>query len=315
MKEILEEVGKAEEAAIEKNKPDVMLCGNISGPLSARKKGIPAVMTILQPHGEKTLQYFSKNMAKNAETNNFIVQVLSGIDLLLIEGTPELGPDIDSLLKENSFMNFKNKVRFTGPLLPENPDAFPSQEELKIRYLGNKDQPLVYATIGGGSQLIGKEFLRQVLDMFRSLPEVKGIISTGLAIAPEKIAEYNPPDNVSIHSFVPGTEVIKASDLVVFHGGSSTLMTCLACGKPGIAVPSMDEQEDNGNLLAQKGAGIVLEKSSLTAGILREAVKKILDDSTFLTNAQKLQALCQKYGGAPKAACLVEDLFHEKVLP
>lgn len=64
-----------------------------------------------------------------------------------------------------------------------------------------------------------------------------------------------------IRGFVPGTELIKASDITVFHGGSSTLMTCIACGKPAVVVPSMAEQEDNGAVLAQNGAGIVLDKN------------------------------------------------------
>lgn len=233
---------------------------------------------------------------------------LKAVNLFIMEGLPELSGDTDAELKGEGLAALKDKIRFTGPLLAEPPENLPGQEELKTRHTGNKELPLAYVTIGGGTPLIGEDFLTLVLDAFRQLADVKGVISTGLAIDPDRLAGCNPPDNVFIRGFVPGTELIKASDVTVFHGGSSTLMTCIACGKPAVVVPSMAEQEDNGAVLAQNGAGIVLDKNALTATVLAEAVKKILHDHTFRDNAQRLKALGERYGGAPAAAAMVEEL-------
>lgn len=86
------------------------------------------------------------------------------------------------------------------------------------------------------------------------------------------------------------------------------LMTCIACGTPAVVVPSIGEQEDNGNVLAQFGAGIVLDKETLTPAIMAEAIQKIIGDSSYRMNAQKLKAIGEKYGGANAAADWAEQL-------
>jgi MGT family glycosyltransferase len=325
---------KSEKEALVAERPDLMLCGSPLSMLTAREEHVPGVLTMLQPHGKKTLEYFMKKMKERAALNNVIAASISNEDyektfseamemvqLIFLEGMPEISGDLDLNEIERDFpeikekiQKIKSKIQFTGPLLVERPEKFPSREELKLRYTGNQSQPLVYITIGGGTTLIGEEFLNLVIEAFRSLPDVKAVISTGLAISAEKIGSYRPPENVVIHQFVPGIELIKASDVTIFHGGSSTLMNCIACGKPGVVVPSMAEQEDNGRVLAQNGAGILLDKQGLTPVILMEAVLKILRDSSFHHQADKLKQLGEKYGGAEGAATMIEKLVEERSL-
>ena len=279
-----------------------------------------------------------KKMQDRAKAHDFFADLVPGGDsnksygdletasLIFVEGMPEISGDTDFDKIGYNFtepgewiQKIKPKIRFTGPLLAESPEKLPSQEELKIRYTGHQDQPLVYVTIGGGTNLIGEKFLSLVLEAFRLLPEVKGVVSTGLAISEEQIAgalpggDY-PPDNVIIRQFVPGTELIKASDAVVFHGGSSTLMTCIACGRPAVVVPSMAEQEDNGMVLSHYKAGIVLDKQSLTPEILTIAIRRILENASFRHQAEELKKLSEKYGGADGAAIMMEQLLEERSL-
>jgi UDP:flavonoid glycosyltransferase YjiC (YdhE family) len=70
----------------------------------------------------------------------------------------------------------------------------------------------------------------------------------------------------------------------------------------------MAEQEDNAAVLANNRAGIVLDKSGLTAAALAEAVQKILSDRSFRDNAQRLKEMGERYGGAAAAAAMVEEL-------
>ena len=308
MKKIMQIISEAEQKIIGTEKPDVMVCGNLTGPSSAKTYNIPCAMVVLQPHGLKTIELFTRRLPKKAE--NF--EMLKVVQLLIMEGTPELDGGVSAEYKGEWAVAIKDKVRYTGPLLVEKPESLPPREELKIRHAGNKDRPLIYVTIGGGTPLIGEDFLALVLDAFRIMPDVSVVIATGLALEPEQLSGYNPSDNVLIRGFVPGLELIKASDVTVFHGGSSTLMTCLACGTPAVVVPSMAEQEDNGAVLAQNGAGIVLSKDGLTSTALAEAVQKILSDRSFWNNAQKLKELGEKYGGAQAAASMVEQLVNRE---
>ncbi|GBF31942.1 glycosyltransferase, MGT family [Desulfocucumis palustris] len=307
IKKVIGQISAEEKQAIEAEKPDVLLCGNLTGPLSAKMFGVPGVLIFLQPHGEKTMELFTRRLFKSDAIKKHINDVMQAASLLLMEGMPELGGKVLTRGMAE-LIHIRDKLRFTGPLLAEQPEQLPEKSELKLRHAGARDMPLVYVTIGGGTPLIGEEFLSLALEAFRRLPRVKGVISTGLAMEPNVLAAYNPPGNVVVQGFVPGTELIKASDVTVFHGGSSTLMTCIACGTPAVVVPSMAEQQDNGAVLAQNGAGIVLDKQGLSSAILAEAVEKVLSHKDFQINARRLKAIGDKYGGPAAAAVMVEEL-------
>ncbi len=323
-----------EKEAITAERPDLMLCGSPLSILNAREARIPASLTMLQPHGKKTLEYLLKKMKERTTLSNMIAASLSRgdleksfseametVQLIFLEGMPEISGDIDFNQISCDFpelgeriQKIKSKIQFTGPLLIESPEKLPNQKELKIRHSGNQVQPLVYVTIGGGTSLIGEEFLSLAVETFRSLPKVKAVISTGLAVSAEQIGGYRPPENVVIHQFVPGLELSMASNVTVFHGGSSTLMNCIACGKPGVVVPSMAEQEDNGRVLSQNGAGILLDKRGLTPEILAAAIRRTLEDDSFQRQAEKLRILGEKYGGAEGAAAILEQFMKERSL-
>jgi UDP:flavonoid glycosyltransferase YjiC (YdhE family) len=304
LQEILPQLTEAEKKVVGFELPDVMLCGSFTGPMAAAAFDIPSALVILQPHGRKTVEF----MTGRLKEGDRLAGLIQAARLLILEGMPELDGGLGPEVYGEGWAAMKDKIRYTGPLMADPPDGLAGQAELKRRHTGGHDRPLVYATIGGGTPLIGEEFLSLCLAAFRRLPQVKGVIATGLAIDPGRLTGETPPDNVTVRGFVPGTELIKAADVTVFHGGSSTLMTCIACGRPAVVVTSMAEQEDNGAVLAGHGAGIVLEKEGLTARILAEAVQRILGDCSFRNNADRLKELGEKYGGAPAAATMVERL-------
>lgn len=315
MQELMEKIRKMEVEVGDKEQPDIMLCGTLTGVQAAKQLGIPSIFVCLQPHGKKTLTMFSKGLQDNHRLKNFLHEVLAAASLILVEGIPELGheAELSSDMQWTSIL--KEKIRFTGPLLIEDPEKMAEPAVLKIRHIGESHAKMVYVTIGGGSKLIGEQFLRVVVEAFRLLPQVKGVISAGLHIPSEEFSAFNPPRHVSIYDFVPGTEMIRASDVTVFHGGSSTLMTCLACGKPAVVIPSMGEQEDNAAVLADHGAGLVLEKETLTADILAEAIQRILQDRSYQKKAEELRDLCRVYGGAAAAASMIEQVVAGEVAP
>ncbi|KLU59842.1 4'-demethylrebeccamycin synthase [Peptococcaceae bacterium CEB3] len=308
LKQIIEPLAKAEQEIVRREKPEVMVCGSFTGPSSARACDIPCALVVLQPHGRKTMEFATQRMQGGTR----FWEMLKAVSLIIMEGMPELDGGMAAEIKGEWAEALREKIRFTGPLLAEPPENLSAREDLKFRYAGDKEGALVYVTIGGGTPLIGKDFLSLVLEAFRPLPDVHVVMATGLALEPGELAEYDPPSNVSVHGFVPGLELIKASDVTVFHGGSSTLMTCLACGTPAVVVPSMVEQEDNGAVLEANGAGIVLAKNDLTPTALAEAVRKILQEPAFRRNAEKLRQLGEKYGGASAAADMVEQMSKQE---
>jgi UDP:flavonoid glycosyltransferase YjiC (YdhE family) len=312
MQQVMARIKEIETEAATREQPDLLLCGTISGPKVGQQLGIPSLLVFLQPHGPKTLNMFTQRL-QDSKIKDELSSSLAAADLIILEGMPEINGGVSlGGLGENCSIS-PDKIHFTGPLLTEYPDEMLSREILKERHSGAGDKPMVYVTIGGGSSLIGEQFLQLVLESLKLLPGLRGVIATGIAIAPDKIETFNPPDNVAIRGFVPGTELIKASDVTVFHGGSSTLMTCLACGTPAVVIPSMGEQEDNGAVLAQSGAGIVLDKEILTPQMLAEAIQSIVNNPSYREQAAKLKLLGEKYGGARVAASLAEKLVGQAV--
>jgi UDP:flavonoid glycosyltransferase YjiC (YdhE family) len=318
MHDIMEKIRQIEVETALIEKPHLIVSGTITGASAARQLDIPSIMTFLQPHGEKTINMFKSLMQHHDELA--MKKILEGMssafgaaNLIVLEGMPEISGGVTFGTFGDVLLSIKEKVRFSGPLLIEYPDQLPERDELKKVHIGGVHKKMAYITIGGGSSLIGEEFIKTVLDSLRMIPEVTGVIATGIDISPETIKSFDPPSNAIIRGFVPGTEMIKASDVTVFHGGSSTLMTCIACGTPAVVIPSMGEQEDNGAVLSQFGAGIVLDKKTLTPSILVESMQKVLYDNSYRKNAQQLKTIGEKYGGASAAADWAEALVKANI--
>ncbi|WP_378954516.1 glycosyltransferase [Pelosinus sp. sgz500959] len=314
MKEVMNAIAKIEIEIGKREQPNLILSGTLSGSRTAQQLGIPSMMVFLQPHGEKTFQMLADRLQGNGQEESEkiidgMIDVFKMADIIILEGMPEISGGITFEDFGQKFMGIKEKIRFTGPLLIEYPDQLPEKEDLKQMHMGDRNKLMVYITIGGGSSLIGEQFLKIVLDALRLIPEVTGIIATGMVIQPEVILQYDPPNNAMIKGYVPGTEMIKASDVTVFHGGSSTLMTCIACGTPAVVVPSIGEQEDNGAVLSEYGAGIVLNKATLTADILVKAIQNIINNPSYRRGAEHLKSLGEKYGGSKVAADWAETLM------
>ena len=311
----MDKISEIENEIASKEQPNLILSGTLTGSKVAQHLGILSMVVFLQPHGDKTFKMFTNRMQGQESKNiiNGLLGVLEAADVIILEGMPEISGGIKFEEFGQSFIGIKEKIRFTGPLLTDYPDDLPERQELKKNHIGDAYKPMVYITIGGGSPLIGEQFLEIVLDALRLLPEVIGVIATGIATQPEFILKYDPPSNAIIKGYVPGTEMIKASDVTVFHGGSSTLMTCIACGTPAIVVPSIGEQEDNGAVLSQYSAGIVLDKQTLTPDTLAKAIQNIINNPSYRTGAERLKLLGEKYGGAKAAADWAEKLMEESV--
>lgn len=311
MQALMMGIARMETEVAKRERPDLIVSGTLTGPQAAKQLGIPSFLAFLQPHGLKTLQMVESRIGPQSDQEiaahkQKLLEMVAGVELVFLEGMPEIsgGAALNKLGPE--FAGLKEKIRFTGPLLTENPDQLPDRQVLKQKHIGDSSRPLAYITIGGGSMLIGERFLQLVLEALRLVPEVTGVIATGIAISPQAIHSFAPPANAVILGFAPGTELIKASDVTIFHGGSSTLMTCIACGTPAVVIPSMGEQEDNGAVLAEHGAGIVLDKASLTPAILAEAIQQVLGSAGYRQCAQRLKELGQQYGGAQTAADWIE---------
>jgi MGT family glycosyltransferase len=169
-----------------------------------------------------------------------------------------------------------------------------------------RDRPVIYVTEG---TMHSKPplLLRAALDGLSSMP-VRVIATTGRHRDPEALGFGVAPPNARVEQFVPHSDLLPRTDVVVTTGGTGTVLAALSGGVPLVVVPTAWDQPENAWRVAETGAGIRLAPGHCTPGRIRKAVDRVLNDSSFRQNARRLAAEFSAYGGAAQAADLLEEL-------
>jgi UDP:flavonoid glycosyltransferase YjiC (YdhE family) len=142
------------------------------------------------------------------------------------------------------------------------------------------------------------------------------VITTGYHKLPTKY--QNLPSNFRHASYVPGLVMARKSDLLIHHGGYGSCQTGLFTGTPALIIPTISERESNARRIASVKAGdFVLPISNdrglskkVDPSIVRQKAVNILSDVSFLTNSKIIQSDLESYGGASKAAELIDRFLH-----
>ncbi|KFN03730.1 glycosyl transferase [Bacillus clarus] len=111
----------------------------------------------------------------------------------------------------------------------------------------------------------------------------------------------NIPNNFKLYNYVPQLEVLKHTDAFVTHGGMNSSSEALYYGVPLVVIPVTGDQPLVAKRVAEVGAGIRLNRKEITSELLREAVKKVMDDVTFKENSHKVGESLRDAGGYKKA--------------
>ncbi|KAI6179123.1 putative UDP-glucuronosyltransferase ugt-48 [Aphelenchoides besseyi] len=76
--------------------------------------------------------------------------------------------------------------------------------------------------------------------------------------------------------------------LVIIHCGLNTVIEVAFSGKPAITIPFFNDQYQNAALLLNRGTAIHIDKNEIRTDKLVDALRRILTESSFTLNAQKL---------------------------
>jgi len=237
-------------------------------------------------------------------------------DLLLVPSIPELDPLPSGV----------ERTHYVGPLVRSAQDSERVPEWLTAL---PRDRPVVYVTVGGGSDSVrGSNLLSLWMDAFAETGwEV--VVSTGGQPVPRGLRRTG---NLQVFPWVPGAEMVTHADVVLFHGGYGTMMETVRAGVPSVVIPFHTEQESNGRRLQQSGAALVLSPkdddlvpldghwgggcfAALVSHCLpfrphrvREAVSAVLCNDHYRASAGLLQRTQAAYGGATLAAEYLVEL-------
>jgi len=239
-----------------------------------------------------------------------VVDLFAG-DLALIVGTPETDP-----------VSSDANVAWIGPMVFQRRDAaLPAW----VQDLGGRKshgrssaRPLVWVYSGNPRYFTAPTpvdsivVIRAAIAALADQP-VDVVLTTGYQELPAEFGSL--PKNFRHAAYVPGPLMAERCDLIVFHGGHSSVMTCLKAGTPAVIIPTITERESNARRLASLGAGEVVMPVTGHDGEKRvdvaefaAKVKRVLNEPGYREAAQRVAGSMKNYGGAKDAAEKLEEL-------
>lgn len=183
------------------------------------------------------------------------------------------------------------RYRYGGPLFARLPGDIPDSVSKHFDVPRTK----LYCGMGvSGSPQV----LQDVIDIVSDLDFQAVIVTT--TILAEDVTRH--ADRVLLVPHVPAHLVNPLADIALTHGGAGTVQTAIHAATPLVGVPMHLEQAGNISLIARQGAGIMLSRPDLTRRKLGSALERLVTDSSFPANMQRLRESQDNVDGARNAA-------------
>ena len=163
------------------------------------------------------------------------------------------------------------------------------------------ERPLVYVSLG--TVFSTPELFQPILDGLADL--AVDVVATTGRFSPD---ELDVPGNAIVERYLPNSQLLPAVDLVVAHGGYTTVMGILGAGKPMVLIPFTADHPANARRCEAMGVAHVLHPDDLMPTTVRAIVANSLADPTCAANAQVVATELAAMPGPDEAAQLIEGL-------
>ena len=231
------------------------------------------------------------------------VDLLAG-DLSLITGTPETDP----VSTGENIAHIGQIIWQRGnAVLPDWITALSKDRPLVWVYCGNPR----YAGAGVSSPFDSIVVMRAAIAALGGAP-MHVVLTTGYQDVPEEVGAV--PSNFRLTDYLPGIAMAQRCDLMVHHGGHSSVMTGLSAGTPAVIIPTSTERESNARRLAALGAGeIVLPRDGadgekrIDVDEFSAKVRRVLNEPGYRQSARRVAESMRQFGGAHEAADRIEN--------
>lgn len=174
------------------------------------------------------------------------------------------------------------------------------------RYGGNAATPLDSIVV-----------IRTAISALDNTP-VEVVLTTGYQQVPEEIGVL--PSNFHHAAYLPGVAVAERCDLMVHHGGHSSVMTGLSVGTPAVIIPTITERESNARRLRATGAGEMVVpvdgadgEKHIDVAEFSATVQRVLNEPSYRSSAGRVTESMRKLGGVQEAANRIEGLAKGKI--
>lgn len=164
-------------------------------------------------------------------------------------------------------------------------------------------QPLIYASLGTLQNRLQSVF--QTIAQACEGLDAQLVISLGSGITAESLPEF--PGSPIVVNDAPQLELLKQANLVITHAGLNTTLESLSRGVPMVAIPISLDQPGVAARIAWTGTGQVMPLSRLRVPPLRDTIAQVLTQTSYKTNAVKLQQAIHDAGGVSRAIEIIES--------
>ncbi|HET6732074.1 nucleotide disphospho-sugar-binding domain-containing protein [Mycobacterium sp.] len=120
------------------------------------------------------------------------------------------------------------------------------------------------------------------------------------------------PTNTFVAEYIPHDVLLPKIDVMVTNGGYGAVQRALAAGVPLVVAGNTEDKPEVAARVAWTGAGINLKTGTPTAGAIRAAVRKVLNDGRYLRGARDLEAAFARRNGVAEIAALVDEVISER---
>ncbi len=193
--------------------------------------------------------------------------------------------------------SLEDHFRLVGWTMQENTSDKP--------FIHDSERPLIYVSLG----TLANEnyaFFQMCTEALTDTP-YDVLITTGGRFDSAQFGQL--PDNITIESWVPQSQVIQQASLFITHGGLNSLHDGLYCGLPLLIVPQQTEQTINGLRVVELEAGLMLKPDKVSPITIKNSVMTLLNDARYTDNARQLGETFRTAGGVSQAVNEIEKLL------
>jgi MGT family glycosyltransferase len=138
-------------------------------------------------------------------------------------------------------------------------------------------------TVRAASQ--AARFFQMFLDAVSQRPSLQAVVAIGSALKPES---FNCPENALLVPYVPQIELLKQCAAMVGHGGFGSVKEAIYMGVPMLLTPLSYDEPGNAARVVYHGLGLRLDREQVSPATLGSSIDKLLNDSSFSANAQRM---------------------------
>ncbi|RYC09574.1 glycosyltransferase [Nocardioides zhouii] len=230
---------------------------------------------------------------------------------------PDLvGPRLDVVRAEHGLAPDPDLALLTsGPVLSEFPPSFRSphaplrmtpshyRSTTVTRAPRQPGRPRVYVTLGTIFNKTSGDLFERLLAGVADL-DAEVVVTVGRDLEPAAFGAT--PRHVRVERFVPQDEVLAATDLVVSHGGSGSLMAALAHGLPSVLLPLGADQPHNALRARELGVATTIDAATATAADITRGVASALADAAMAARCREVAAEIGSLPSVDSAVALLE---------